>query len=737
MALNFDLAEAGRFLDFFGEGEPHAFQYFDDSKKGGSADHFYGHLPDLQKILCLRNEQRRGIYFMVNWGDGVGRSAENVTDVRALFVDLDGAPLEPVNNAPLEPHVIVESSPGKYQAYWFVDGCPLARFRGLQIALARRFGSDPSVQDLARVMRIPGFFHYKQEPFRVRTIKLEAGMPYPIDKLVAEMDLAPLETQARIEGEASLPDLEGLSPGSIQPGNRHKLLVGFAIRHAATGYSRAEVLTFVQGINHTYCSEPKPLKEVMELVDFAMREVAPFDDMTALAKKAEALLVQVKDPLLPAQPVDDVFAPERPEESQSIGGTSFALPVDMLVSAPGITGEIANWLTESNFYWQPSYSLAAALAFVGMLKGHQVRTEADARTNLLTIAVGPSSSGKTGPLKKIQALAREAGLSQRICGEPMSEQGLVKGLIESGHKAMIPWDEIGLAFKGMFSSNAPGYKSGIVRLILRLYSMADETLLGFQYANADSKNPRADLHQPCLCLYGTTTQEGIFGAFSSVEAVNGFAARLLIFETHDYLAERQPVKIAPPPKELAAKVREISGEDRPKTGGNLSGAFAVPNPVVVPYSRSARLALKDAGQKFESLKNKSIQGKRHAEESIWGRAYEQVTKVALTVEDGPEITETSMVWAVELITQLCRKMIVAAREQIADNQTHAEVNRLLRLIKDAHPKWVDANYLYQQTRAIPRIKRRDYLLQLQEEGVVVAKEETTSGRKRTLFSYVP
>ena len=290
MAFDFDLAEAGRFLDFFGEGEPHAFQYFDDTKQGGSADHFYGHLAELQKVLCLRNEQRRGIYFMVNWGDGVGRSAENVTAVRALFIDLDGAPLEPVVAAPIEPHVIVESSPGKFQAYWLVEGCPLDRFRGLQIALARRFGSDASVQDLSRVMRVPGFFHCKAEPFRVRTVKLEPAMPVPVDTLVAELDLAPLEAQSRDASERTLPDLDGLEPGSIQPGNRHKILVGFAIRHAASGYSRAEVLAFVQGINHTYCSSPKPLKEVLDIVDFAMREVAPADDMAALAKKAEEAL---------------------------------------------------------------------------------------------------------------------------------------------------------------------------------------------------------------------------------------------------------------------------------------------------------------------------------------------------------------------------------------------------------------------------------------------------------------
>jgi len=513
-------------------------------------------------------------------------------------------------------------------------------------------------------MRIPGFFHRKtDEPFRVRTVKLEASMPVPLAHLVDALDLAPLEAQGRVENQRTLPDLNGLAPGSITEGNRHAMLVGFAIRYAASGYSEAEVLAFVQGINHTYCSSPKPLKEITDMVKFAMREVAPVDDMAALVKKGEEVVAaQVEEP-----------SPEAPSE----GSGSLALPIELLISAPGLTGEIANWLTESNFYWQPSYSLAAALAFVGMLKGHRVQTPEGGRTNLLTIAVGPSTSGKTGPLKRIQALARQAELSKYLCGEPTSEQGMVKGLIEAGHKAFIPWDEIGLAFKGILQQGAPNWRAGIVRLILKLYSMADETVLGMQYANADGKTPRVDLHQPCLCLYGTTTQEGIFGAFSSVEAVNGFAARLLIFETHDYFAERQSVRPSSAPADLVQKVREMSGDDVPKTGGNLSGALVVPNAVVVPYSPEARVILKEAGRKFETLKNRAIKGKRQAEESIWGRAYEQATKVALTVEDGPEIGKESASWAVELVTQLCRKMIVAAREQIADNQIHAELNVVL------------------------------------------------------------
>jgi hypothetical protein len=109
-----------------------------------------------------------GVYLMVNEGDGKGRSAKNVIKVRALFVDLDGAPLEPVKE--FDPDLTIESSPGRYHAYWLLNDCPLEKFRGAQKALAAKFDSDPKVIDLCRVMRVPGYLHQKGEPFKTRIL---------------------------------------------------------------------------------------------------------------------------------------------------------------------------------------------------------------------------------------------------------------------------------------------------------------------------------------------------------------------------------------------------------------------------------------------------------------------------------------------------------------------------------------------------------------------------------------
>jgi uncharacterized protein YdaU (DUF1376 family) len=142
-------------------------QTFDDHKKDKKLTqviHFDGEISEiLSAQLKTMNEKGAGIYLCVNETDGKGRKAENVIRVRAVYADLDGVPLE--KTLPFNPTLIVESSAGKYHCYWFTDDTPLEGFTTLQKNIIRTFGSDPAVHDLSRVLRVPGFFHNKEDPF--------------------------------------------------------------------------------------------------------------------------------------------------------------------------------------------------------------------------------------------------------------------------------------------------------------------------------------------------------------------------------------------------------------------------------------------------------------------------------------------------------------------------------------------------------------------------------------------
>lgn len=194
--LNFN--EATAFLDALAEGEVITFQTFDDNDKHKDKQLvrvLHGTLKEHATELERLNREGAGIFVTVNQTDGKGRGAANITKTRAVFVDLDGAPLGPVLEASVTPQIVIESSPGRYHAYWFVTDLPLDQFKKVQQALAVKFNGDSKVIDLPRVMRIPGFFHQKKqgEPFLSRIIENTGGLPIMASAFLAAFGINPNE----------------------------------------------------------------------------------------------------------------------------------------------------------------------------------------------------------------------------------------------------------------------------------------------------------------------------------------------------------------------------------------------------------------------------------------------------------------------------------------------------------------------------------------------------------------
>lgn len=167
------------------------FQIFHDrDPRLGVARNFKGTLNAHWETLLQYNGQGMGIFVNINECDDGGRKAQNVKRVRAVFVDLDGAPLQPVEDFATSPNIIVESSPGRYHAYWCVKDCSLDQFSCIQRRLAHLFNGDRAVHDLPRVMRLPGFLHQKNTPYLTRVLKADTLM-YEIEQIEQHLPPAP------------------------------------------------------------------------------------------------------------------------------------------------------------------------------------------------------------------------------------------------------------------------------------------------------------------------------------------------------------------------------------------------------------------------------------------------------------------------------------------------------------------------------------------------------------------
>jgi len=259
--------DAARFLAALGDG-PHTFQTFAEPRRVARlARVLHGTLAQHGEALRRLNARGAGVFVTANATDGKGRKLENIRAVRAYFVDLDGAPLEPVQAAPLAPHVIIESSPGKWHAYWLLaPGAPLddETFKGVQQAIAERFGADPKVCDLPRVMRLPGFLHRKRAPFQTRIVELRDAPRYTHAEFIEAFGIDTASSTAKVPGKAaSAPTRPAHKlPDTIPQGERNSKLLSRAAGFVRKGIIGCELNTRMQRINVERCTPPLGADEV-------------------------------------------------------------------------------------------------------------------------------------------------------------------------------------------------------------------------------------------------------------------------------------------------------------------------------------------------------------------------------------------------------------------------------------------------------------------------------------------
>lgn len=145
------------------------------------------------KILMAHNEANRGIFFVVNSG---GNSDRKINKINAQFFECDTLSLEEqmenISKFPLEPSIIVQTKKSLH-VYFLIKNGKVEKFRDIQKKLAKHFNGDGSCINESRVMRVPGFYHCKEEPVRVKCIKFNPNLFYNQEDLERELSYSESE----------------------------------------------------------------------------------------------------------------------------------------------------------------------------------------------------------------------------------------------------------------------------------------------------------------------------------------------------------------------------------------------------------------------------------------------------------------------------------------------------------------------------------------------------------------
>ena len=144
---------------------------------------------EFQAWLRHKNAQGYEVYVSMNAlrPESMGRTKADIGAVRHIYLDFDDKGTEAVaaltqrSDVP-SPNYRLNSSPGKWQVVWKVDGFTPDQAENLQRALARDTGADPAATDSARVLRLPGFYNHKYETAHYITVEsLGTGIHCPED----------------------------------------------------------------------------------------------------------------------------------------------------------------------------------------------------------------------------------------------------------------------------------------------------------------------------------------------------------------------------------------------------------------------------------------------------------------------------------------------------------------------------------------------------------------------------
>jgi putative DNA primase/helicase len=172
--------------------------------------------------LCALSRRGAGVFVTVNRTNLKGRRKGDIVAVRACIADFDRVDIdrivEQLAKFELTPHVIVESSPGNFHAYWRIEEEKVDWFTPAQQRLNAVLGSDPAVKDLPRVMRLPGFPHQKNPPalFITQIVRIDERQPYSAEAFVKALAVAD-ETTQRTSGAnvIAFPDLGAATEGGL------------------------------------------------------------------------------------------------------------------------------------------------------------------------------------------------------------------------------------------------------------------------------------------------------------------------------------------------------------------------------------------------------------------------------------------------------------------------------------------------------------------------------------------
>jgi hypothetical protein len=404
-----------------------------------------------------------GAFVVVNGG---GQTGAKINKARAAYVDFDKLDdhLERLKLVPFEPSFIVESSPGKHHPYWVIDGMPVGEFTRVQMKLIALLGSDPSVKDLPRVMRLPGFMHTKDPDnlFVTRVIH-ESGKRYSWAEF-SEM-LEAIEVTAPAQPAPSAPIKRAVKPvakGACKLLSRYASNVAGEAEGGRNNALHSNAIAAFAAIKEgrSTATESDAVAALTSAGIGAGLDVGEVQATIASALNSGVVAFAQPDLDHDLTAVDEPAAVDLPLAMQLAKGVD-------LTSPPGLAGRVCDHMKlTAPRRLDEAYPFAAL--HLMSLAGRKRKGYKDSQLKLNTLTIALSAAGKDHPQEILATLSNAVGLSRFIQGNAGSHSDIIQNLIDGHGCSLYSIDEIHSLFASMSAKNAESYDQKMSREILTM-----------------------------------------------------------------------------------------------------------------------------------------------------------------------------------------------------------------------------------------------------------------------------
>lgn len=404
--------------------------------------------------------------------------------------------------------------------------------------------------------------------------------------------------------------------------------------------------------------------------------------------------------------------------------------IDIVLDAPNLIGQVKDYILGSAIYPQPNLALAASISLVGTFMSHKVQGSTGLRTNMYTMGLAPSGSGKEHPRQCNITLLRELGLEGSIIGELASGAGLLYALSDAEGRALHQIDEVGRYLGTIKNKNASSYQQEIPKILIELFSQSSSIYTGKQYSKRNNPEERVDIDQPCLSIFATTVPDRFYENISPEEILDGFLTRWLIFESDEYIIEGNDGASKEIPSALYSELLYwVEHTINPHKRGNLD---INPSPLVVPND--------DEAEKLVRALNVDIRTKikdreyNQLESAIWARCAEHARKIALVGHSRGKVDVDVMRWAIAVAKHSADNLCRVASNNLTSNENEREMQKVQAWIKGQR-RWVTRSEITGATRWLNKRRRNEIISDLVEGRAVEFKEEQTSESKKPIQKF--